>query len=232
MGKKITTEEFINRCKLIHGDKYDYSLTEYRTLEDKVKIICKKHGEFNQSPNNHLKGHGCSSCAGSKKLTTNDFIYKANLIHNNKYDYSLVEYINVDTKIKIICKEHGIFKQTPYKHINNKQGCYKCNESKGEREIRQYLNENNIRFIPQNKFTKCVDINPLPFDFYLPDYNMCIEYDGEQHYKSVEHWGGLNGLLDRQKKDKIKTDYCLINNIKLIRIKYNQKINDILLVIK
>ena len=61
---------------------------------------------------------------------------------------------------------------------------------------------------------------------------MCIEYDGEQHYKSVEHWGGLNGLLDRQKKDKIKTDYCLINNIKLIRIKYNQKINDILLVIK
>lgn len=99
-----------------------------------------------------------------------------------------------------------------------------CRESKGEKEIRKYLNLNNIKFIPQYKFSDCKDIRILPFDFYLPDLNVCIEYDGIQHFKEIQKWGGLNSLKDIEKKDQIKTDYCKNKKILLIRIKYSEDV--------
>lgn len=121
------TIKFINKSKIIHGDKYDYSKSIYINSKTKVIIICKEHGEFEQRPECHInRSSGCPKCHGNVKLTTNEFVTKALQIHGDKYDYSKVNYINSDTKIEIICKEHGIFQQSPNNHINQKNGCPNC----------------------------------------------------------------------------------------------------------
>jgi hypothetical protein len=122
----LTTEQFIKKAKSIHGNKYDYSKVNYIKSYIKVIIICPKHGEFLITPNNHLsKKAGCSICFGNKTLTTKQFIIKANDIHNNRYDYSLVQYINTSSKVKVKCNKHGIFNVTPNDHLSN-CGCPDC----------------------------------------------------------------------------------------------------------
>ena len=153
------------------------------------------------------------------------FVYKSKKIHGDKYDYSLVNYINNKTKVEIICSEHGIFKQRPTDHLNG-CGCPICRESKGEKKIRNFLNEKKIKFLPQYKFNNCKHILQLSFDFYLPEYNICIEYNGIQHYKPIEKFGGKNQFLIQNKCDNIKKEFCLKNNIKLIIIKYDNNILD------
>ena len=125
---KLSTEEFIKRAKEIHRDKYDYSKVNYVNNSTKVCVICKEHGEFWQMPNKHLIGRGCPKCGGTKKLTKEEFIKRAIEIHGNKYDYSKVEYKNIDEKVCIICPDHGEFFQTPSKHLNGR-GCQKCGGS-------------------------------------------------------------------------------------------------------
>ena len=130
MGKdniKLTTDTFITKAKNVHGDKYDYTLVNYINAQTKIKIICPEHGVFEQTPNNHLSGKkGCPRCGGTMRLNTNIFIEKSKNIHDDKYDYSLVNYINCETKIKIICPEHGTFEQIPIDHLYNKSGCPYC----------------------------------------------------------------------------------------------------------
>ena len=213
-GRNKTNEEFINEIKLIHGDIYEYSKVEYKNNRDKIKIICNKHGEFEQKPKDHLLGKGCPKCVG-KNMNTDDYIRKAKLVHGNRYDYSLVIYTKARNKIKIICPIHGEFEQTANSHLNGK-GCPMCKESKGEKIIREYLIDNNIHFVPQYKFPDCKNIRQLPFDFYLPDYNTCIEYNGEQHYKPMRFLGGEEKFIQTQKNDKIKYDYCKNNSINLL----------------
>jgi very-short-patch-repair endonuclease len=230
-NKNITNQEFIEKCNKIHNGKYDYSLVDYKNNQSKIKIICPEHGVFDQIPNNHLsKGFGCPSCSGNKPLSLEDFIKRSNKIHNGKYDYSLVEYDNVDSKVKIICPEHGIFKQSPYTHMKG-VGCPICNSSKGEIKIKKWLDDNNIKYIQQYRFNDCRNILPLSFDFYLPDYNICIEYDGIQHFKPISIFGGDDSLIKTSIRDEVKNIYCGNNNIRLYRIKYddnvNNKMNDI-----
>ena len=228
MSKKITTKIFITNAKLIHGNRYDYTLTNYFSTNKKVKIICNKHGVFEQEPNSHLKGKGCFKCGFETRvnkllLTNEEFIIKSTDKHCNKYDYSLVKYVKGDNKIKIICDKHGLFEQVAKEHLRG-HGCPRCLDSKGEENIKNYLTKNKIKFIQQKRFTNCKFKQPLPFDFYLPDYNTCIEYQGEQHFKSVTYWGGHNGLLLRKERDSIKTKYCKDNGINLIVIKYDEPI--------
>ena len=156
------------------------------------------------------------------------FIKKANIKHSLKYDYSKVEYINATTKVIIICPLHGEFKQTTNNHLTG-FGCPSCNESKGELRIKEYLNSKNINFKIQFKFKNCKNLETnylLPFDFYLPKYNICIEFDGMQHFKPIEHFGGEIAFKKLQHRDNIKINFCKNNNIKLLRIPYN-KFNDI-----
>ena len=124
------TDIFIEKAKKIHGEIYDYSKVIYKKAILKVIIICKKHGEFEQQPSNHLSGYGCVKCGiltrnASSSYTTNDFIKKAQKIHGEIYDYSKVNYINSTTKVIITCKQHGEFEQTPGHHLQ-KQGCPEC----------------------------------------------------------------------------------------------------------
>lgn len=121
---KITLNDFIKKANDFHMNKYDYSLVEYKNNNTKVKIICKKHGEFEQLPYNHYK-QGCPQCCKNAIITNEKFIERSKSIHGDKYDYSKVNYINITTLVKIICKKHGEFEQLPREHFSN-CGCYKC----------------------------------------------------------------------------------------------------------
>lgn len=131
--KPLNLDEFILRSKTVHNDRYDYSSVVYTGSETKVKIICPEHGPFEQTPKNHLRGRGCSKC-GRKKVadklafTTEEFISRARKVHGDKYDYSEAVYRGINTKVKIICPEHGPFEQTPNTHLRPKSpcGCPRC----------------------------------------------------------------------------------------------------------
>lgn len=226
--KRTGLDEFLIRCKEIHGDKFDYSLiTEYINSNTKVKVICKKHGEFLVTPDNHInKKQGCSEC---KKLGLEGFIEKAKDKWGDRYDYSLVEYKNNKEKVDIICKEHGVFKQRVNDHLRGNKvgcGCPICNEPIGERIISEYMIINNINFERQKKFNGCKYKKGLSFDFYLPYFNTCIEYNGIQHYEPVVHFGGEKVFKNQIIRDSIKKEYCKNNNINLIIIKYDDDINE------
>jgi very-short-patch-repair endonuclease len=228
METKKSLKSFIVESNIVHNNKYDYSLSIYINAHTKVKIICPIHGVFEQTPNVHTtKKCGCKKCSDKKQqLDKDEFITKSNKIHHKKYDYSLVKYNGSYNKVKIICPIHGVFEQTPNNHMNNSNECPLCKSviSKGEKKLISYLENKKIKYVWQYKFNGCKNVRQLLFDFYLPYYNMCIEYDGLQHFESVDYWGGDEGLKERQKRDKIKNEYCEENNISLIRIRYDENI--------
>jgi len=228
--KKITTKEFIDKANIVHNFKYDYSKSIYANNHTKIIIICKKcHNEFTQTPNSHLAGYGCKNCF-FYSLTYNiaEFIDKANIVHNFKYDYSKSIYANNHTKIIIICKKcHNEFTQTPHNHLAAK-GCAQCCESKGEKIIRKYLLENNINFENQFKISKCKNKRMLSFDFSIFEAEKLIgliEFQGMQHYKSIKSWDGEKGFIQRKFRDSIKSNFCRENNIPLLIIPYWNKNN-------
>jgi len=233
---------FIEKARLIHGNKYDYSKIEYCGEYKKIIIICSEHGEFLQTPNCHLYNHGCPQCGKIKSLNsiikksikykmlytyiTKQFIELAKKVHGNKYDYSKVNYKSSKHKIIIICKKHGEFLQRPNTHLSTKCGCPVCNESYGKRLIKQYLIINNIIFIKEKTFPGLIGVGGglLRFDFYLPDYNICIEFDGPQHFNEsfLKHYVGHN-YNNMKNNDHKKSKYCKKYKIKLIRIPYYNK---------
>lgn len=134
MKQRLTTEQFIEKAKLVHGDKYDYSLVIYEKSNLHIKIICSIHGEFNQTPNCHLSNSGCDKCAqkiiaDKNRLTKDDFINKSNKIHNNFYNYKKTDYVKSSDKVIITCPIHGDFVQVANAHIQG-IGCYQCGEIK------------------------------------------------------------------------------------------------------
>lgn len=224
-NKKSTTENFIIKSKELYGDLFSYERTIYTNINSKVIITCPIHGDFEQYVKPHLKGSGCTKCSRRAKHTTDSFIEESIKIHGDKFDYSKVVYgKNNKEYVTIICIKHGPFEQIPNSHLSGK-GCEHCaNEelqSKAVKEIIQYFDSNNILYELEKTFEECKNILLLRFDFYLPTYNMCIEYDGLQHFESCG-WGGVEKLKLTQLNDKIKNEYCEINNINLIRIKYNE----------
>ena len=168
MPKKITTEIFIDRAKKIHNNKYDYSLVEYVNAISKVDIICPKHGIFSQTPNHHLRHHGCKICGYENvsdilKMNITVFIENAKKKHGNKYDYSLVEIIkNNKNKVKIICKTHGIFIQRIDNHLNG-QCCPKCiieqNSNKKRKTLKMFIEDSEVTHNIFYSYTKAIYIN-------------------------------------------------------------------------
>ena len=138
----------------------------------------------------------------------------------------LENYNNGKDSIQCKCKQHNIIWQANKYNILHGSGCPKCNQSLGEKIISEWLVLHNIAFIPQKKFIDCIDIRLLPFDFYLPKLNKCIEYDGEQHFKSKDYFGGQESFEITQCHDKIKNEYCKINNIPLLRIPYYANVEE------
>lgn len=225
--EKITTKIFIKKSNLVHEGKYDYSLSDYKDSNTKIKIICPEHGVFEQIPYSHLMGHGCPECVGLKKLTINIFRERSTKIHNGKYDYSESDYLGGRIKTKIICPKHGPFFQDPVEHLVG-HGCPVCSESHKERETAIYLNTNKIKYEREKKFEGCRNKYILFFDFWLPDLNICIEVDGIQHFKPIKYFGGEKTFKDTQKRDLIKTNFCNNTDKKLIRISYKDDLQEIL----
>jgi len=223
-------DKFVKQSILVHGNKYDYSKVNYFTTHFKVEIVCPFHGSFLQSPATHIRGVGCPKCAGNIKYTTEEFISKAKQIHGNKYDYSEVTYNGNKRKVIICCRKHGEFLQKPNYHLSLKQGCPRCNTSNGENVISKFLIDNKIKYISQKTFDDCK--NPksrckLKFDFYIPNKNLLIEYDGRQHYKigsfiKGRHITTKKELKEMQFRDNIRNKYAKQNGIKLLRIKYTK----------
>ncbi len=293
---RYNTNEWIEKTKKVHGERYNYSKVVYVNNSTKICIICKEHGEFWQTPANHILGKNCPKCTGHF-MDKNFFLDKAKEVYKDKngnplYDYSLVDYKDSSTHVTIIChkldpatgKEHGEFSKTPNKHLSGQGcplcgnesgglknrlsneeflkkaftdeyeyltkyetaktkihikckkcghkfwqeafshlsgcGCPICNESKLEKEVTKYLNEQCIRHEKQKKFEW---LGRQSLDFYLPDYNKAIECQGIQHFESKDFFGGDNELAKIVKRDNSKLKKCLSNNIEMIYVIDNEK---------
>ena len=238
--KRLTLKEFVENSNEIHGEgTYDYSKVNYVNNQTEVIIVCPIHGEFPQTPANHLNGKGCKLCgikkqANNHKLTKEEFIKRSNEVHGEgAYDYSKVEYVDMKTDVIIVCPKHGDFPQTPNSHIYSRAGCPKCkNNYKGEIAVRNFLIKNGIEFVEQKKFNDCKDLKALPFDFYVPKYNLCIEFDGVQHFKP---YGFSKNITEEEKiknfeyvrnHDNIKHEYCKKNGIALLRLNHLKTVEE------
>lgn len=234
-GKRMSWDKFITETKAIHGEKYEYVKDENITAHGWVKIKCKKHGWFRQKVYSHLQGHGCDKCAREesaqkRSITKEEFLERAKEKHGDKYDYSLVEISgNNKTKVKIRCNTCGtVFEQKINNHLNG-QGCPKCRLSKLESETERVLKSREIFFNTQKtfKWLKTDKGYNMFLDFYLPDYNIAIECQGEQHYNSRE-----KGIFTEEKvgiikqRDKLKYHLCQEHNIQIYYVKYNENVEE------
>lgn len=225
MSKKLTTKEYIDKCCLIHGKRYDYDKVNYISSYVKVEITCRQHGSFWQWPSDHRRGFGCPQCSGKARGNTETYIKKAKKIHGNFYDYSQVTYSSLEDKIVILCPKHGSFELIARHHIYGTAiGCAQCRRSKGEIQTKQWLEDNNIKFVEQKTFK---GLGTSRFDFYLLDLNICIEFDGAQHFhlkhqRTRDKEKALQRFLDLQRRDEKKNNFCREQKISLIRINYKQ----------
>jgi len=214
---KKTNISYINEANIIHKNLYDYSKLVYLNNKTPITIICKIHGDFSINPSWHLRGGICNMCEINSKKTHETYIKQVSNIHTNLYIYSKTKYKTARDSIIITCPIHGDFTQIARDHLSG-HGCKKCNKSQAEIKIMKWLENNNIIYEDEKSFNECRNKRKLLFDFYLPNYNTIIEYDGIQHFKPIEHFGGLNRFEIVKQNDSIKDKYCKDNNIKLLRI--------------
>lgn len=213
-GKLRDLDQFIEKATKVHYNLYDYTKTVYTHSETKVIITCKEHGDFLQTPKEHISGRGCRKCKyeyhlKSQTLTEYEYVTLANDIHNNKYTYKFETYKNNKTPITIICPEHGEFNQIAGNHLNLGHGCPKCNSniSKKETEVRDFISTiYNGEIITNSKKI----INGYELDIYLPDINFAIEYNGL-------YWHSEKHILDKNYHLK-KTKECESKGIHLFHL--------------
>lgn len=221
-GYKRTKDEYIEELKNINPNIEIVS--EFKNITTKATFRCRVCEHiWDTTPEVTLRGCGCPICGNKAigdKLRKSHEQYIYELSQSNPNIDVVDSYINSLTPIRHRCKIHKYEWKVSPSHLLYNTGCPLCNVSKGENQVKKWIEEHNIKFEYQKKFDDCNDKRPLPFDFYLPDYNTCIEYDGEQHYKSINYFGGEDGLEVRQLHDKIKTEYCESKGIRLIRIPY------------
>ena len=214
---------FIDKAKMVHGDRYDYSNVIVRTNRDVVKIICPTHGEFEQAARSHIAGYKCRQCMiEASRSSLKEFIKKAREVHGDTYDYSQAVYVNSKTKLTVLCKHHGPFKIIPNSHIMSKTGCPRCRESYGERLIANCLTELGLNFKKEYSFKG----SKYRFDFYLPGHNVLIEFHGIQHYLPVERFGGADGHFATVVRDIAKTVLAQKKNIPLLVFNYEDLLSD------
>lgn len=204
---------------------------EYKTTEDILVTQCTKCGKVSKSnvTNRIVSKRKCKKCAGYEK-TLDELKQEIFELVGCEYDVLSEKYYNAYSELRLKHKTCGNEYTTTAHSFLAGRRCPICNASKGEGEIAKILDFNNIEYFRQYRFEECKLHLPLPFDFYIPKHNVCIEYDGEQHYHIIEYFGGYEGFVTRVIRDTIKNIYCENNNIKLIRISYLEfdDINNIL----
>ena len=223
--KKITQDEVINRIKTIYGSKYNVDEVRYINNASKIKLYCTEcdeygspHGDFFITPAHLFQGQSCPKCAKNYRLTNDEFIQRCNIIHDNEYDYSKTQYEKTHKNVVITCPKHGDFLQSPANHLRG-QGCPKCDISLLENDICKLLTENDIEYKQQVTFPWLKYEKNLFLDFYLPEYSIAIECQGEQHFRPVRFSYNIDANIlfeSNKKRDIIKHDLCKEHNIDII----------------
>lgn len=234
LKRRKTIPQLLYEFNQIHCGKYSYPYLEdeYKNNKSYITIICPLHGDFKQRISKHLEGNSCPKCShNSKPYTNEEWINLAIKKHGNTYDYKNVIYKTQKDKVMITCKIHGNFFQSPKDHLQG-CGCPLCKESHLEKSIRSILDNNNISYEYEcKKFTT----SNKSIDFYLPQYKIAIECQGEQHFKSVEFFGGTNKLEETIRRDICKYEELVENGINTLyvsnkryeKISQNKKFNSI-----
>jgi len=232
-NKKLNIKDIRIKCFQIHGVDYEVISDSFDNNKSHIKVkhrICSNTYDIIIHSLLNLKTK-CAYCNGNKKQSLENIKERCKRLHGEEYTILSDEIKNIDYKMSIKHSCGYIWNVKITNFINKKSGCPMCApKSKGEIIIRNFLESNKINFIIQKTFDDCKSIGKLYFDFYLKDYNLCIEFDGEQHFKSVSLFGGEKSLKSQIERDNIKNNYCYENKIKLIRIPYwnFNRIEDIL----
>lgn len=217
MAKRLTTKEFIEKAKKVHGERYDYSLVQYKNTNTLIDIVCPTHGIFQQKPTYHLDRCGCQKC-GEQKLTTDSFIEKSKLIHGDRYNYRLVKYgkNNVE-KVEIICSVHGLFKQGSMAHLKG-QGCPKCCDNT-KRTIEEFINESRLVHGDKYIYDKTVYTNKRNL------VTITCPTHGDFQQKAESHIDGYGCKVCRESKLEKKVRIFLTD--KKIEYEYQKKFPDL-----
>lgn len=225
---KRTQEDYIKEVSLVNPNIE--VLGEYINNITPILHKCIVHNvEWETTPINILNGHGCRKCgnemlANARSKDLKQYIKDVNSVNS---DIIVIgDYINAHTPIRHKCLIDGCEWDAKPNNILSGKGCPVCNESLGERKVRQWLDKYHFVYEPQKSFDDCRNINTLPFDFYLPDCNTVIEYQGEQHYRPIDYFGGQENFENQILRDNIKREYCKNNDIKLLEIPYYKNIEE------
>lgn len=226
---KKSTEQFKKEVSNIVGDEYSV-IGEYKNNKEKVKMLHNNCGnEYEVTPGHFLStGRRCPYCKGGSPQSKNVFAEKFNKVSKNNFEL-ISEYTKSKENINVRHVKCGYEYSVRADNFLSGKGCPKCKESYGEKRISDILKNNSIPFITQKRFDNCRNVKPLPFDFAIiegDNVKLLIEYNGEQHYKPVELFGGKQEFNKRKNNDKIKFDYCVDNNIELVYISYNDNIDE------
>lgn len=226
MPRKKTTEEFISQAEAVHGKgKFDYSMVEYKGKDTPVEIICPNGHHFRQRPGDHLNGHGCNYCTGRARRTTDSFIEKAQQVHGERFDYSLVDYKNSATPVTLICRLHGPFSIIPNSHIQGNI-CRECARIESKKPIFGVgINDYNGKVKINGKHLKSyeiwIDILKRLFDesrlLREPTYRD-VEISQEWlYYSNFKRWFDAHSMYYHKgwhlDKDLLSRDKCLVKKI-------------------
>lgn len=199
-----------------HGDRYTY--LSYDAHSRTVTYLCPNHGEVSQLLRLHLTGHGCGECRyEDRRIDEKEFIRRAKEVHPEGYSYDLSELKTVNHRITIKHSCGKVYRARVSNHLSG-QGCSRCRSSLGEKKIKDFLELNGISFIDQF----VIEGYLYRYDFCIPDLDILIEYDGEQHYRPVDYFGGVPAFEKRQELDREKTRLAKANRYRLIRISYKR----------
>ena len=216
-------DQFVQEIHNIHPDIT--VVGKYVNSKTKIEFMCSKGHVWLATPSTILKGCSCPKCKGEKisqhKFKTHEQ-FLCDLQSVNPDITILSKYQSAREKVDCMCNKCNHRWWATPNNLLHGFGCPKCNQSKGEKIVEDFLIDNKIVYEVQKRFSDCVDKRPLPFDFYLPDYNLCIEYQGEQHYKATRRMGDKEKLVYRQKHDAIKREYCKAKEIRLLEIPYTK----------
>jgi very-short-patch-repair endonuclease/predicted nucleic acid-binding Zn ribbon protein len=239
--KNQTKFDLIKKCYNLHKDEYKIiGFDNYINNKSKISVQHNCGQQFDVVVQNFFNNKTtCPKCSGKLKLTKDDILHRCHLMYSDDYLFNITDYPkNGKSKINI---KHNMCGNEWTANISNilynNTGCPFCKGTKGERKVKKYLDDNCLEYLYQHRFDECRWIRPLIFDFYLPIYNMCIEYDGVQHFddneyslRAIKFFGGSDAHIKRKISDQKKTEFCIERGINLIRIDYKQysKINNIL----
>ena len=226
--RRMSFDTFVKKANQIHSNKYEYlELVNKQKERTYIKYICQNHGIQYQEITNHLKGCGCYKCGGTKKLTEEEIIERLKEKFGDNVSY-ICGYKNIDnltTRFRCnVC--HNEFENSLANVIDMINGCPYCSESIGAKKVRDYFVSLGVKIFPEKSYIDCKDKKSLPFDFYIPKYNLLIEYNGKQHYEFVNWTGNLteeemkNNLKIQRHHDWLKRKYALKNGYNFLTIPY------------